>query len=122
MPPRRRTTDQLLVREFQEVLGLEPVDAHRSAFTALAFFNRRWTKAKIGRYLGISRARVEQKVNKYVDHAKGDKMPVLARVVGEQTNGHLPKREKNLRDALVEYTPDDWQDLTFAGEMLKRVV
>ena len=43
--------------------GLSAVDAHRSAFAALAF-SRGWSKAKIGRFLGISRARVGQKIDK----------------------------------------------------------
>jgi hypothetical protein len=109
-----------LLGEFTDVIGLEPVDAARSAFTALAVA-RGWTKARVGRYLGISRARVGQKVDKLEHYAftHGDKTPVLTGLMDQATR-RAPARAA--MDGLVEFTIEDWSDDAFRDTLLNQVV
>lgn len=109
------TQTNKLVTELQEQLGLGPIDAHRSAFVALAY-RRGWTKARIGRYLGITRARVEQKIERFKRHAETGEMPTLSKVM-RGANG----REPQGKDMRIGFSSDRWNDLTFAAEMLNRV-
>lgn len=107
-----------LIREFEEKLGQNVVDAHRNAFTALAM-RRGWSKARIGRYLGISRARVGQKVEKlehYVHSQRG--IPTLKRVM-TQADDVRPVRSPH--DQTIEWQGDDWADLTFARSAVELV-
>ncbi len=92
--------------------GLGAVDAHRSAFAALAY-SRGWSKAKIGRFLGISRARVGQKIDKLWLYANA--CPTL--------NGLLEEDPAKYRDAdfAVGFTADDWQDIEFARALVDRI-
>lgn len=104
-----------LLRELTEEIKLEPVDAHRSAFTALACA-RGWTKARTGRYLGISRARVGQKVDKLLHYATTlETVPTLTRTMRRAVR-MVPARGN--MDAVVEFRADDWNDLEFARQMV----
>lgn len=101
------------------MIGLEATDAHRAAFVALAV-SRGWTKARIGRYLGISRARVGQKVAKLEDYAhfQGSKVPTLKRVIGVASTIRPARHET---DDLVQYQVDDWLDIEFARRLVDMV-
>lgn len=106
-----------LVEEFQGNLALDERDALRSAFIVFAY-RRGYSKAKIGRFQGISRARVEQKVSKYLQYAQtGALWPVLGDAMPStppEPNGH--------REVSVSFKADDWKDLNWAIEMVNRVV
>lgn len=104
-----------LVTEFRDVIGLEAVDASRSAFTALAV-SKGWTKARIGRYLGISRARVGQKVDKLEHYALTQRVPVLT-----ATLKAAPSKATAAGSQGVAFTASDWQDDQFATGMLQLV-
>jgi hypothetical protein len=99
-------------------VGLDLVDAHRSAFVAFAC-SQGWTKARIGRYLGISRARVGQKVDKlehYASETTG--VPTLKAVMRKCETVKSTRRES---DDLVVYTFDDWRDVEFARRLVESV-
>jgi hypothetical protein len=104
-----------LVADLRRV-GLGDVDAHRAAFCALALADG-WSKARIGRYLGISRARVGQKVDKLHDYAATDEAgtawPTLRHVLVVADSA----RPWQGRDTLVEFEASAWDDLEFARRM-----
>lgn len=104
-----------LVAEFRDVIGLDAVDASRSAFTALAV-SKGWTKARIGRYLGISRARVGQKVDKLEHYAIAQRVPVL-----KATLAKAPAKATNAGSPGIGFHADDWQDESFALGLLQLV-
>lgn len=107
----------LLIQELQQI-GLEPVDAHRSAFTALAC-STGWTKARVGRWLGISRARVGQKVDKLLYYATTrEDVPTLTRVMTQAVNTRAARTD---RDDIVEYGPTEWADLDLARALIDRI-
>jgi hypothetical protein len=92
-------------------LALSETDSRRAAFVCLAITNG-WTKAKIGRYLGISRSRVGQKVTKYEQYAgMPDRFPVLAEVMSDS-------KPPNEHGGIVAYTRQDWLDDDFAVQIL----
>lgn len=95
-----------------EAHGLGAVDAHRSAFAALAY-SRGWSKAKIGRFLGISRARVGQKIDKLWLYANS--CPTLDAMLQE------PPASYSDADFSVGFEADDWQDIEFARALVDRV-
>lgn len=107
-----------LIAELTEKVGLEPVDAHRSAFTALAC-SAGWTKARVGRYLGISRARVGQKVDKLLHYAttRSD-TPVLTATMRQAVRTPPVRTEY---DELIEFDQADWEDLDFARGLIVRI-
>ena len=112
-----------LVREFEEVVGLESVDAYRSAFTALAVA-KGWTKARVGRYLGISRARVGQKVEKLEHYAfvYGDRTPELQAAVKQfSVVRPKPKGKKVKPRGVAAFEVQDWNDLVFARHLIDQV-
>lgn len=112
------TRTDRLIAEFTDRIGLEPVDAHRGAFTALAI-DKGWTKARIGRYLGISRARVGQKVEKlehYAATAQG--IPTLKALMRHAATVEATGRNS---DVLVKYDAADWTDLQFARSLVDLV-
>lgn len=125
--PRPHDPDQLpedgaarrLVLELQDVVGLDPVDACRSAFTALAV-GRGWSKARVGRYLGISRARVGQKVEKLEHYAfaYGERAPGLQAVVARFGLQHPAAAGLS---PPVAFDVADWDDLGFARRLIDRV-
>lgn len=111
------TADQL-VAELVGQIGLEPVDAYRSAFTALAC-SQGWTKARVGRWLGISRARVGQKVDKLLHYATTrDDVPVLTNTMKAAHGAEIKRTDM---DDLVAYHADDWRDLEFARRLIDNV-
>lgn len=104
-----------LVKELTDQLDLAPVDARRAAFAVLAV-HEGWPKARIGRWLGISRARVGQRVAKYEKYAASrDDMP--------QLKAALASAKPVTRDTQrsVGFSQADWQDERFAVEMLNAV-
>jgi biotin operon repressor len=109
---------QRLVDELRHYAGLSEVDAHRAAFIALAL-TKGWSKARIARYLGISRARVGQKVEKLDDYVfeHGRRMASLkrARQVGRSAKPHGDA------GAHVAFNQEDWDDLEFAGRLCDMV-
>jgi hypothetical protein len=94
--------------------GLSDVDAHRAAFCTLALADG-WSKARIGRYLGVSRARVGQKVEKLNDYTFDDrvKTPTLNRLMSVADSA----RPWLGRDGMVEFEPDAWEDIEFARSL-----
>lgn len=92
--------------------GLSAVDAHRSAFAALAF-SRGWSKAKIGRFLGISRARVGQKIDKLWLYANS--CPTLEAMLEQEPAEYADA------DFAVGFEANDWQDIEFARALVDRV-
>lgn len=107
-----------LIAEFTDKIGLEVVDAHRVAFTALAV-DRGWTKARIGRYLGISRARVGQKVEKLEHYAATvSAVPTLKALM---RHAKTVKAERRDSDDLVRYDAKDWASLEFARSLVDLV-
>lgn len=107
-----------LVRELTEQVNLGAVDAHRSAFAALACSNG-WSKARVGRYLGISRARVGQKIDKLLHYATTlDTVPILTKTMKQAV------RKKSVRgeyDDVVEFGAEQWEDLNFAKQLLAKL-
>jgi hypothetical protein len=117
---------QRLVDELESKLNLSKVDAIRAAFTILAM-NKGWSKARIGRHLGITRARVHQRIGKYEQYANlydklKPKRHAYPQVAACFKNGGK-SLEHPFRDPgnWTEFSPDQWEDLDFAREMLNRV-
>ncbi len=111
-------TADALVAELSEKVGLDAVDAHRSAFTALAC-SKGWTKARVGRWLGISRARVGQKFDKLLHYATTrDDTPVLTTTM--RLAVRTPARRTEYDD-VVAYSVGQWNDLDFARSMMQHV-
>lgn len=108
------TRTDRLIAEFTQTIGLEATDAHRSAFVAFAV-SKGWSKARIGRYLGISRARVGQKVDKLEHYAHSCPVPTLKALMQAS-----PARSTT-DERIVQYEPDDWTDLEFARALIDRV-
>jgi hypothetical protein len=105
-----------LVRELIDVIGQDKTEAHRNAFIVLAA-GRRWSKAKIARYLGVTRARVGQKLEKLENYGyeKGELTPVL--------NAMLPATRERAKpgthDALVSFKPEEWADPDLAVRLVE---
>lgn len=105
-----------LVGEFRSVVGLSEVDAWRSAFTALAH-HRGWSIARIGRYLGISRQRVVQRIEKLHQYRENPGMPMLADLLENSTaNG-----ASGGPDLPVAFELSSWEDREFAFGVLEQV-
>lgn len=107
-----------LVAELRDHCGLGDVDAHRAAFCALALA-RGWPKARIGRYLGISRARVGQKAEKLQDyaHEHAERMPTLTRALTVADSVTATPSG----GPVVEFSVEDWSDLSFAAGLCEIV-
>ena len=105
-----------LLAELQTKLGLSPVDARRAAFTILAVA-RGWPKARVGRYLGVSRARVHQRVGKYQVYAESGYPNIKKCLAGDKRR----RRTETQSDAAIEFRPEDWESEEFARAMLARV-
>lgn len=106
-----------LVAEFQANLGLSEVDAQRAAFCVLAA-RRGWSKARTGRYLGVSRARVHQRMLKYQVYAESGQFPELAKVMDM---GNRKPKDPDSGETSVSFTPQHWDDPSFVEGMLQRV-
>lgn len=82
--------------------------------------SRGWTKARVGHWLGISRARVGQKVDKLLHYATSrDDVPVLTELMVKATK---TKARRTDNDKLVAFTRSDWDDLEMARSLLEKVV
>lgn len=109
---------EALIRELTDQVGLDAVDAHRSAFTALAC-SEGWTKARVGRWLGISRARVGQKFDKLLHYATTrDDTPVLTETMRKAARVETRRTDY---DIVVTHAVLDWNDLDFARSMIEHV-
>lgn len=110
---------EALIQELTDRVGLDAVDAHRSAFTAIAC-SKGWTKARVGRWLGISRARVGQKFDKLLHYATTrDDTPVLTTTMRKATRT-IPRQTE--LDVVVEHHANDWLDEDFARLMLDHLI
>lgn len=99
-------------------MNLGSVDARRAAFAALAFATG-WKKARIGRYLNISRARVGQRIKKYQQYAESGNWPVLAEVIAN------PKEpDVGIEASALQITLDAevWENQIIADTLLNRLV
>ena len=106
-----------LVQELIDI-GQTPVDAHRNAFVALACAQT-WTKARIGKWLGISRARVGQKYDKLAYYAthRSD-VPCLTDTIAYAESHRAVMTNQ---DNTVAFDASDWDDLDRAKEWLQLV-
>lgn len=95
--------------------GLTDVDAYRAAFCALALADG-WSKARVGRYLGISRARVGQKAEKLADYAAVSprSTPTLRHALAVAATNAVRGASTPLGQAIVAFKIEDWRDLEFA--------
>jgi hypothetical protein len=103
----------VLITELQAQANLSEVDAYRAAFAALALADG-WSKARIGRYLGISRARVGQKIDKLFDYTIHVEVPQLKAVLARASEA---KAQQDAAARMVEFEPEDWRDLEWARQM-----
>lgn len=104
-----------LLKEFEESLRLDPVEAHRSVFVVLTLA-KGWRHARIGRYLGVTRHRIGQRAEKYTEYAASGDFPQLAKMLPAAPPEPDSKSEIN-----VCFKPGDWADLTFARGLIDRV-
>lgn len=104
-----------MTEEFEAHVGLSPTEARRSVFIALAAA-RRWNNAQIGRYLGVHRMRVSQKLEKYKGYVASGKMPLLTQVMESITPG-----PEITSLAPVAFEQSDWEDKEFALGMIDLV-
>ena len=79
---------------------------------------RNWSDARIGAFLGITRARVGQKMRQYERYANRvpHKMPTVAEIMRQDRP--KPPRES----ALVAFKQEDWEREDFALEVLRMLV
>lgn len=99
-----------LIREFREQAGLKEHDAAIAAFIVMAF-NCGWPNAQIGRYTGVSRARIGQKLEKYRKYAYNG-MPEVARML---TTARTTITRQNVA---VAFSQPDWKVEGFRVGML----
>lgn len=104
-----------LVGEFQTKLHLSDVDSRRAAFVVLAFAAG-WRKARIGRYLSVSRARIGQRVAKYEGYAESGEWPEIAKALADCKS---PGKENG---GTVTFSRAEWEDISFADDLLNRLV
>lgn len=103
--------------ELQERLQLSDSDALRATFVVLAY-EKGWSQARIGRYLGVTRHRIHQRIARYEAYS-GAKItfPVLAsHINGRKRPAQVPRGEPG-----VAAKPEDWDNVEFAVEMINRV-
>lgn len=95
-------------------MGVSEVDAIRTAFTVLAAAQG-WPKAKVGRYLGVSRARVAQKLERVARYA--DEIPALQELLAQGADQPLQRDG----EPPVGFERERWEDLSFARHLLSLV-
>jgi hypothetical protein len=103
-----------LIEEFEARVGLSPTEARRSAFIALAAAQG-WNNARIGRYLGVHRVRIGQKLEKYQTYIESGEMPLLTEVMVAVHPG------SDTTPGVVAFTQTDWENADFAMGMLALV-
>ena len=93
----------------------EGADVYRAAFTILAY-NKGWSNARIGQFLGITRHRVGQKIEQYEGYADklSHRMPTVAKLM----NGGRPECKGQPQRAVVTFKRDDWKREQFSIETL----
>lgn len=106
-----------LIEEFEAHVGLSPMEARRSAFIALAAAQG-WNNARIGRYLGVHRVRIGQKLEKYQTYIESGEMPLLAEVMHMCAATHPGS---DTAPGVVAFTQMDWENADFAMGMLALV-
>lgn len=104
-----------LLKEFEEGLKLDPVEAHRSTFVVLTLA-KGWRHARIARYLGVTRHRIGQRAERYGQYASSGDFPQLTKLLSADHPDPDAKSEIN-----VSFKADDWADLTFARGLIDRV-
>lgn len=104
-----------LVKEFEGQLHLEPIEAYRATFIVLAV-ERGWQHARIARYLGVTRHRIGQRVQRYREYAMSDRFPQLSKLFGDAAP--KPNPEQGVK---ICFQAEDWSDLTLARELINRV-
>lgn len=107
-----------LVAELQTKLGLSDVDSRRAAFVVLAVAAG-WRKARIGRYLDVSRARVGQRVSRYEQYAESGDWPEIGKVLANVKPLQPEKMARN--GGHVVFSRKDWESLEFANDLLNRL-
>lgn len=102
-----------LRNELADNLDLTPEDLNRAVFTLLAY-GRGWSKARIGRLLGVSRARVHQRIERYQRYAQDEpeRWPVVRDIL-ERSPGAIAEHWFN-----PELTTGHWADPDFANRMI----
>lgn len=106
-----------LVAELQTKLDLSDVDSRRAAFVVLAIADG-WRKARIGRYLDVSRARIGQRVARYEKYAESGDWPELGKILNSMKS--LQPEARN--GGHVVFSRKDWESLEFANDLLNRLV
>lgn len=104
-----------LIAEAEDELGLGRADAARMLFVALAK-GQGWTNARISRYLGVSRARVGQKVARNAIYIEQHKLPKLKKALQHQVV------EATEEKAAVTFPAESWADRDFAVGVVKLVM
>lgn len=124
MTTRTPKQTDVLVKEFQTVIRLTELDAQRATFTAMALLQN-WSKSKIANYLGISRARATQKVDKLINYVEPsrfrDRMPALTVLMDQVEEEYLSPYARPEEADIVRYAVEDWDDPKFVKAMLKLV-
>lgn len=116
MATRLKPNAKKLTDEFQEKLSLSQVDSLRAAFVVFAL-KAGWPKARIARYLGVFRQRIDQRERKYVKYAADTKnFPTLHAALAERAPVN-----RGANQPLVGFDQAKWNDLEFAREMVNRV-
>lgn len=126
MSTETKTLADQLVDELQKTVRLLPSDARKAAFVALAL-RANWSKSKISNYLGVSRARVSQKVEKlehYVDpRVFRDRMPALTQVMNDVSEIYQTQYERGREENdYARFDAESWEDEEFADSLLKLVL
>lgn len=119
-----------LVSELRFYCGLDDFDARRAAFCALAY-NRGWSGARIARYLGVSRARADERIEVMYQYAGlPPRTPGGQKKRGKTSlryNFNVPELRKVLESAQpsqhgelsVSFEIEDWRDEEFSTGMLE---
>lgn len=105
---------QRLVGELQTKLNLSDVDSRRAAFVVLSIA-KGWKKARIARYLDVSRARVGQRVEKYQEYQQTGDWPELSKY-------NLDEKSDEGNSFNVSFSRKDWEDTDFADDLLNRLL
>jgi hypothetical protein len=126
---------EALIAELAEHAGLSEVDAITGAFTAIAY-GRGWTQARIARCLGVSRARVAQRVEIMRGYIDGYYIEVAEEVGGSKVHFIEPRTMPVLRTALesrpekvaltpdmpICFTPEDWKNRKFTTGLIDQLL
>lgn len=100
-----------LTIEFSQKARLKQDDAMISAFIVLAY-TCGWSYARTGRYVGLSRQRIDQKIIKYRGYLDKHDMPVLAKLLDR------PIGNPSLAHTAVGFEREAWKSPSFATGML----